>query len=66
MMWTNDPVADAERYAAEQERKLDELPKCCECDHPIQTEKCFEFNGELMCPQCLKDYHEKWTEDFCS
>lgn len=62
--YTNDPVADAMRHDAEQQRALDRQPICCECDHPIQTEECFEFNGELICPNCLKENHRKWTDDY--
>ena len=51
-------------HEARLQRELDRLPVCCECDQPIQSEKCFEFNGDLICPECLKDYHEKNTEDF--
>ena len=64
MSWTDDPVRDAERHEAEQERQLQRLPVCCECDHPIQTDECYEMNGELLCPDCLKDNHKKWTEDY--
>lgn len=64
MSWTDDPVRDAERHAAEQEKWLKRLPVCCECDHPIQSDECFEFDGGLICPDCLKDNHKKWTEDY--
>lgn len=61
---TDDPVADFERYDAEQVAELEKLPRCSECDEPIQTEKCYEFNGELICQECLENYHEKDTEDY--
>lgn len=61
---TDDPHADFDCWDAEQTAKLDKLPVCSECDHPIQTEKCYEINGELICPECLEDYHEKRTEDY--
>ncbi len=65
MYFTDDPVRDAERYMADQERELQKLPRCCECDEPIQTEECYEINDELICPECLQKNHRKWTEDFC-
>ena len=52
------------KHDAEQERALAKLPECSECGHPIQDEVCFEFNDELICPECLKDNHKKSTEDF--
>ena len=64
MCWTDDPVADYDRYDAEQSRYEAKLPRCSECDQPIQSDECFEFNGELICPNCLKDNHRKWVEDY--
>lgn len=51
-------------HEAEQERWLQSLPFCSECGERIQDEKCFEINDELICPGCMKENHEKWTEDF--
>lgn len=53
------------RHDAEQEAELQKRPKCCECGQPIQDEKCFEINDELICPRCMGENHEKWTEDYC-
>ena len=64
MPWTDDPVRDAERHEAEQERELQKLPRCSECGHRIQTDECYEFDGELICPGCLKDNHKKWTDEY--
>ena len=61
---TDDPVADFHRYDAEQEKSLEKLPRCCECDNPIQTEECYEINDELICPECLNDNHRKLVEDY--
>lgn len=64
MSYTDDPIADFHNHCAEQEKQLEKLPRCSECDHPIQDKKCYSFNGELICEQCLEDNHEKNTEDF--
>ena len=53
------------QHDAEQERKLQMLPKCSECDEHIQTDECYEINDELVCPDCLKQNHRKWVEDYC-
>ena len=63
-MWTDDPVADAERHIAEQDAMLDKLPRCSECDEPIQDEYCFEVNGELICDGCMHNNHRKQVEYF--
>ncbi len=64
MYITDDPVADALRYEAEQEKALKRLPKCCECGEPIQDDECYEIGDGLICPDCLKDNHRKWVDDY--
>lgn len=61
---TADPHADFARWEAEQQKKLNKLPTCCECGEPIQDEECYEINGELICPKCLKENHLKFTDDY--
>ena len=53
-----------DKYDAERCASLDKLPVCSECDEPIQSEEMYEFNDEYICPECLKDNHRKWVEDF--
>lgn len=53
-----------EQHEAEQERWLAKLPICSECGEPIQDEDCYEINGELICPDCLKENHRKFTDDY--
>jgi formylmethanofuran dehydrogenase subunit E len=64
MPWTDDPVADYDRHDAEQTRELEKRPRCSECKQHIQGEECWEFNGELICEECLEDNHRKWVDDF--
>jgi len=64
MYRTDDPIADFARHDAEQQRKMDKLPRCAECDRPIQTEECYEINDELICPECLENNHRKRVEDY--
>lgn len=66
MFYTDDPIRDAEMHDAAQQRELDTRPVCAECDEPIQSASCYEFNGELICLDCLINYHRRVTEDFCS
>lgn len=63
MTWTDDPIADFERYDRQQQAQLDRLPRCSECDNPIQDEDCVVFDDEPICMQCLKDNHIKKVED---
>ena len=64
MFYTDDPVRDYEGYSAQEEAELARLPRCCECKEPIQTERCFEFDDELICPQCMEENHLVWVEDY--
>lgn len=62
MFCTNDPIADFERYDAEQERRLSKLPKCSECGEHIQDECCYVIDGVYICERCMED-HRKNVED---
>ena len=67
MSWIRraDPLDDYAAYDAHVSAELDKLPRCSECDEPIQTDECYEINDELICPECLKENHRKWTENYC-
>ena len=47
---TDDPVADAERYFAEQERELRKYPECEACGDPITTETLIHIHGVFYHP----------------
>lgn len=64
MFLTGDPEKDFDLYEAEREKAVNKLPKCVECDEPITTEECYEINDELICPECLKNNHRKFTDDY--
>lgn len=46
------------------EKEQARLPKCCECDQPIEDDDCYEFDNDLICPQCLDDNHRRSTYEF--
>ena len=52
------------RREAEHKRWLSRRPHCDECEKPIQDEMCFEFEGMLICEECLELNHKKFTDDF--
>lgn len=52
-------------YDSMKEEELEKLPKCSECGEPIQSDECYEINDELICPECLRENHRKWVEDYC-
>ena len=65
-MWTrtDDPVADAASWDRYQQAQLKRLPICAYCGEPIQDDKCYLINDELVCPECLVREHEKRTDDY--
>jgi formylmethanofuran dehydrogenase subunit E len=62
-MWTDDAVADAERYTYEQDKKLDKLPVCEYCNNPIQDDYYYDINGEVMCEDCLDTFYRKLNDN---
>lgn len=53
---TDNPVADFERYDAEQQALMDKLPRCSECDACIQSDTCYRINDEIICEDCIEHY----------
>lgn len=63
MFYTDNPELDFMRYDAEQQAQLDRLPRCEECEEPIQGDFCYEVNGSYICENCLNDNHLVFVED---
>lgn len=63
-MFTDDPVLDAERYSAEQDRQLERLPKCICCGNPIQQDDVICIDGKLYCDCCLTEYFRKDIDEY--
>ena len=64
MIFTDDPVADAERYDAEQQAKLERLPVCDYCDKHIQDDYYYEIYNEILCEDCLNKHFRKSVDDY--
>lgn len=64
MFYTDDPERDFLRHDAKKQRELERLPKCAECGEPIQSERCYEVDGGLICQDCLENNHMRWVEDY--
>ena len=56
MIWTPNPVADAERFAAEQDKRLERLPICDDCGNPIQDGRYYRINDTAICCNCIDAY----------
>lgn len=52
------------RHQSKIEEEQEKLPKCCECDQPIEDDNCYKFENDLICPQCLNENHRRSTYEF--
>ena len=50
-------------HDAEQQRKLDRLPKCDICQEPIQDDYCYVIDDEIFCEHCLNECFKTSIED---
>lgn len=64
MFITGDPLADFDRYDAEQQRRMDKLPVCADCGEPVQADHFYLINDEVICPDCLEAGYRKAVEDY--
>lgn len=65
MIFTDDPVKDAEAWLAEQDDYEATLPVCCVCDNPIDDSGWYyDVNGEYYCHDCLLDTFRKDIADY--
>jgi ribosomal protein L37AE/L43A len=61
MYWSEDPVLDAERYMAAQERRLRKRPVCDCCQEHIQDESALHYKGIWLCEKC-RNIHDEYIE----
>ena len=54
--YSDDPLRDFDRWDAEQQKKLKELPICEDCGEHIQDESAFYINGDWICEDCIDAY----------
>lgn len=64
MGWTDDPLADFDRYEAEQRKRLERRPICSICGEHIQGEFCYAINLQLICERCLDENYTVPTSNF--
>jgi formylmethanofuran dehydrogenase subunit E len=64
MFYTDDPERDFRAYDAKQARYLAKLPKCADCDEPIQEDHFYLINDEPICADCMEANYRKRVEDY--
>lgn len=63
-MYSDDPIADFLSEDARKENELEKRPKCCDCRKHIQSDECYDIDGDLYCPGCMKSVFKVWTTDY--
>lgn len=59
MRYTDDPIADFLHHDAEQQARLNKLPRCSYCDEAITSDYYYEINDEIVCEECLEAHFKK-------
>lgn len=55
---------DLWRKEMDDQRWLSKLPKCCECEEPIQDDTLFVFDDKIICESCLELNHRRYADEF--
>ena len=63
MGWSGDPLRDFDRWDAKRQERLDRLPKCAECGHPIQQDDAVCIGNKYYCDECLDNLRESIGDD---
>ena len=63
MFYSDNPLADAENYAAAQDEQLEKVAKCDQCGKPIY-EKGYKIDGELLCLDCVDELYGEDVSDY--
>lgn len=58
MMWTDNPVRDANDYELENEKRLEQKPQCECCGEHIDQESAVRINGMYFCDNCIDGMRE--------
>lgn len=56
MFTTDDPVADYDRHCLEQEKLLERMPICEDCEKHITDDEAYYINGVWICKDCMDSY----------
>lgn len=46
----------------EQERQLDGLPVCADCDNHVQNDHYYLINDKVICPDCMDSWYRRDVE----
>ena len=60
MFWSDTPDDDYDRYCSQRDERLRDRPKCVVCGEYIQEGHCYDFDGDEVCSDCLKEYCDSY------
>ena len=63
LFYSDDPIADFNRWDEYQNRQLERLPKCEHCHEHIQDERLMNIEGALYHTGCAVEVFSEWTEE---
>lgn len=55
MFWSDNPIADFNRYDREREAEEARYPKCDNCGEPM-FEHYYDLGDIKVCPECITEY----------
>lgn len=61
---TDDPIADYERYSAEQESERELLPECGYCGEKIEDDFLIDLGDCVLCEDCVYTHFRKPTSNY--
>ena len=64
MRYSDDPIADFLHHDAEQNRKLNLLPRCSYCDKRIQDDYLYDLDGDIYCEKCMNKQFRRQVDDY--
>lgn len=56
MFITDDPAVDYDRYCQEQEKLVERMPCCEDCEQHISDDRAYYINGVWICTDCMDSY----------
>ena len=56
LRYSDNPAADFLAHDIEQEKALAALPRCADCDEPIQDDDAYYYHGDWVCESCMSSY----------
>lgn len=54
--YSDSPERDFDAWDRKRERRSIIFPKCCCCEERIFDDNLYDFDGDLVCSECVLDY----------